>query len=83
MAALTYVLKSRSWISPGLGYCVITVALATAADTMTVTELTNIKDTVAVRLDTGAEVPCTEAANVVTIGAGPADTPLLIVVTGW
>ena len=83
MAALTYVLKSRSWISPGLGYCVLTVALATTGDTVTVTELTTIQDTVAVRLDTGNAVLCSEATNVVTIGATAVASPMLIVVTGW
>ena len=67
----------------GLKYLVVEVASATAADTVTVGELAAIKDTLAMRLDTGAEVACTEATNIVTIGAGPAATPMLIIVSGW
>lgn len=67
----------------GLKYLVMEVDDATAADTVTVGELTSIKDTIAFRLDTGAEIDCTEATNVVTIGAGPSSTPMLIIVSGW
>ena len=67
----------------GLKYKVMEVDEATAADTVTVGELAAIKDTVCIRLDTGAEVACTETTNVVTVGAGPSDTPLLIIVSGW
>ena len=67
----------------GLKYLVLEVESATATDTVTVGELTSIKDTVAIRLDTGAEIDCTEGTNVVTIGAGPAATPMMIVVSGW
>jgi len=84
MAVLTETVKFRGGMRGiGLKYLVMEVDEATAADTVTVDEVAAIKDTVCVRLDTGAEVPCTEATNVVTIGAGPANTPLLIVVTGW
>lgn len=67
----------------GLKYLVLEVEDADASDTVTVGELTSIKDTVAIRLDTGAEVDCTEATNVVTIGSGPSSTPMLIIVSGW
>lgn len=86
MAALTYATVYRGGMSGaayGLRYLVIEVESATAADTVTINEYTNIKDTVAIRLDTGAEVDCTEATNVVTIGSGPSSTPMLIIVTGW
>ena len=67
----------------GLRYVVAEIKAGTAADTVTFSELTAIKDTIAMRLDTGAEVDCTEATNVATIGAGPSDTPMLIIVSGW
>ena len=67
----------------GLRYIIAEVKSATAADTVTFDELTAIKDTIALRLDTGAEVDCTEATNVVTVGAGPASTPMMICVSGW
>jgi len=67
----------------GLRYIIAEVHSATAADTWTVSEFTAIKDTVCIRLDTGAEVDCTEATNIVTVGAGPAATPLMICVSGW
>ena len=67
----------------GLKYLVLEVESATAADTVTVGELNSIKDTIAFRLDTGAEILCTETTNVVAIGAGPANTPMMIVVSGW
>jgi hypothetical protein len=84
MADLTEVVKYRGGMRGyGLKYLLLEVDSATAADTVTVGELTSIKDTVAIRLDTGEEIDCTEATNIVTIGAGPADTPMLIVVSGW
>lgn len=67
----------------GLRYIIAEVKSATAADTVTFSELTAIKDTVCIRLDTGTEVDCTEATNVVTVGAGPASTPLMVCVAGW
>lgn len=67
----------------GLRYIIAEVKSATTADTVVFSELTAIKDTVAIRLDTGAETPCTEATNTVTIGAGPAATPMMICVSGW
>ena len=67
----------------GLRYIIAEVKSATAADTVVFSELTAIKDTVAIRLDTGVDTPCTEATNIVTIGAGPATTPMLICVSGW
>lgn len=67
----------------GLKYLVMEVEDADASDQVTVGELTTIKDTVAIRLDTGVAVECTEATNVVTIGSGPSSTPMLIIVTGW
>ena len=66
----------------GLRYLILEVDNATAADTVTVGELTAVTDTVCLQLDSGAEVSCTEATNVVTIGAGPAASPLLIIVSG-
>ena len=84
MADLTERIVHRSGASGyGLKYKLLEVEDATVADTVTVGELSIIKDTVCLRLDTGAEVTCTEATNIVTIGAGPADTPLLILVSGW
>ena len=67
----------------GLKYLVTEIASANSGDTATIGELTKIKDTIAFRLDTGAEVDCTEATNVVTIGSGPSNTPILIIVSGW
>lgn len=67
----------------GLRYLVLEIQSATASDTVTVDELETIKDTVCLRLDTGATIDCTEATNVVTIGSGPSETPLLIVISGW
>ncbi len=84
MATLTANIVYRS--APrgeGLRYVIAEVKAATAADTWTVSELTAIKDTITLRLDTGAEVDCTEATNVVTIGAGPSSTPMMICVSGW
>jgi len=84
MADLTETVVYRGGMrGSGLKYLVCEVDAATAADTVTIGELSSIKDTITIRLDTGAEVACTEATNVVTIGAGPASTPMLIVVSGW
>ena len=84
MADLTETVKYRGGMrSFGLKYLVLEVDSATAADTVTVGELSTIKDTVAIRLDTGVAVDCTETTNVVAIGAGPAATPMLIIVSGW
>lgn len=83
MAALEGTVVHRGGMrGEGLRYLVYEVESATAADTLTV-DLNAIKDTLAMRIDTGAEVACTEATNVVTIGAGPATTPMLIIVSGW
>lgn len=84
MAAITPTVVYRN--SPkgeGLRYIIGEIKSATAADTWTVSELTAIADTICLRLDTGAEVDCTEATNTVTVGAGPAATPLMICVSGW
>lgn len=67
----------------GLKYLVCEVSSASSGDTATIGEITAIKDTIAIRLDTGVEVNCTEATNVVTIGTGPSSTPMLIIVSGW
>ena len=84
MADLTETIVYRGGMrGSGLKYLVMEVEEATAADTVTIGELASIKDTITIRLDTGAEVDCTEATNVVTIGAGPSDTPMLIIVSGW
>lgn len=84
MADLTETIVHRGGMrGSGLKYLVCEVDDATAADTVTIGELDAIKDTIAFRLDTGVEVDCTEATNVVTIGAGPSSTPMLIVVSGW
>jgi hypothetical protein len=84
MAVLTETVVYRGGMrGSGLKYLVMEVSDATAADTVTVGELDAIKDTIAFRLDTGAEVDCTEATNVVTIGSGPSATPMLIIVSGW
>jgi hypothetical protein len=83
MADLTETVVYRGGMrGSGLKYVVLE-ATGDASDTVTVGELDTIKDTVCLRLDTGAEVDCTEATNVVTIGSGPSDTPLLIIVSGW
>jgi len=55
---------------------------ATAGDTVTVGELTVVSDTVAISQSDGAAFNCTEATNIVTLGAGPADDDILILVTG-
>ena len=84
MAVLTETVVYRGGMrGSGLKYLVMEVSDATAADTVPVGELDTIKDTIAFRLDTGAEVDCTEATNVVTIGSGPSSTPMLIIVSGW
>lgn len=84
MADLTETVVYRGGMrGSGLKYLVMEVESADASDTVTVGELKSIKDTIAFRLDTGAEVDCTEATNVVTIGSGPSDTPMLIIVSGW
>jgi len=84
MTDLTEVVVYRGGMrGSGLQYLVLEVESADASDTVTVGELTAIKDTVAIRLDTGAEVDCTEATNIVTIGSGPSSTPMLIIVSGW
>ena len=84
MAELTETIVYRGGMrGTGLKYLVCEVEDATATDTVPIGELASIKDTIAIRLDTGAEVDCTEATNVVTIGAGPASTPMLIIVSGW
>ena len=67
----------------GLRYIIAEVKSASAEDTWTVSELTAIKDTVGIRLDTGVAVLFTEATNVVTVPAGPDSTPLMICVSGW
>jgi hypothetical protein len=84
MGAITcsVIYRSRNH-GEGLRYLIAEVDSATAGDTWTVSELTAIKDTICLRLDTGEEVDCTEATNVVTVGAGPSTTPLMICVAGW
>jgi len=69
----------------GLKYLVLEVENASVDDTVTVGELTTIKDTVAFELDDGAAVPCTETTNVITIDTGGtlANKPLAILVSGW
>jgi len=67
----------------GLRYIIAEVKAATAADTVVFSELTAIKDTIAIRLDTGVAVACGQATNIVTIPAGPADTPMMICVSGY
>jgi len=84
MADLTETVVYRGGMrGSGLKYLVIEIDEADATDTVTVEELNSIKDTVAIRLDTGVAVDCTESDNVVTIGSGPSSTPMLIVVSGW
>ena len=84
MAALTCTIVYKSLPKgEGLHYIIAEVSSATAADTWTIDEYTAIKDTICIRLDTGAEVDCTEATNVVTVGAGPSSTPLMFCVSGW
>jgi hypothetical protein len=84
MADLTETVVHRGGMrGSGLKYLVMEVESATAGDTVTVGDLNSVKDTIAFRLDTGAEVDCMEATNVVTVGAGPSSTPMLIIVSGW
>ena len=84
MAALEYTIVFRSGArGAGLKVLALEIVSATAADTVTVAEFIKVSNSLAFRLDTGGTVTCTEATNVVTIGAGPATTPMLIVVAGW
>lgn len=85
MADLTETIVYRGGMrGTGLKYLVLEVPSADTSDTITVGELSKIKDTVAFRLDTGVEVDCTEATNVVTVGGtGLSDMPMVIIVTGW
>lgn len=64
-------------------WLVLRVASATAADEVTVAQLSDIAHNYCIRLDTLAEVTNTEATNVITIGTGPSSTALLIFVYGY
>ena len=88
MAALSYVVVFRGGMggaSYGLRYLILEVESADADDTVTVSEYTTVKDTVAIELDTGAEVSCSEATNVITIDPAGAlsDKPVSILVSGY
>ena len=49
---------------------------------MTVSELSKITDTVALEMETGAALACTEATNVVTIGGAVTSLDCIIMVSG-
>ena len=86
MADLTETVVYRGGMrGAGLKYLVFEAASASADDTVTVGELAAIKDTVAIELDSGAEVTCSEATNVVTVdpGGALASKPIAVLVSGW
>lgn len=85
MVALDYdVVLRRGMLGAGLKILVLDIASADASDTVTVAEFDNaVKDTVCIQTDTGAEVSCTESGKIITIGAGPSDTPLIIMCSGY
>jgi len=67
----------------GLRYIVAEVKVASTNDTVIFDELTEVHDTVAIQLDTGVEVACSEGTNVVTVGGAVANVPMLFCVSGW
>jgi len=68
MTDLTEVVVHRGGLRGyGLKYLVLEVSSASADDTVTVGELGTVKDAVAFEMDTGVEVSCSEATNVVTV----------------
>ena len=84
MAALTgNIVYRNAPKGEGLRYIVIEVKSATSADTYTVSEWTKVKDVVCIEVDTGAELACTEATNVITIGGAVTTVPLAIMTSGW
>ena len=82
MAALDYTIIGSK---EGTKYksLILQVNDATAADTVTVAQLTDITLMYCVRLDTHAAQTNTEATNVITIGSGPLSTDLHIYVYGY
>ena len=82
MASLTPVYLWRSGSGFGLRALLVRVDDATAADTVTIGELTKVEDVVAISQSDGAAFACTEATNVVTLGAGPLDDDVLLLITG-
>lgn len=84
MASLSYVVVHRSGSRGyGLKYLILEVEQADANDTVTIDEFNVVADTLALETDSGAEVACTEATNVVTIGGAISDKPLAIMVSGY
>ena len=69
----------------GLKYLIVEVESASADDTVTVGELSTVKDTVAFEMDTGAAVSCTESGNVVTVdpSGSLSSKPVVLMVSGW
>jgi hypothetical protein len=82
LAALTPIYIGRYGGGYGLRYKWIIVSAASQNDTVTVSELDTITDTVAVQMDTGAEVTCSEATNVVTVAGALTSKDLMILVSG-
>lgn len=82
MASLTPIYLWRSGSGFGLRALLVRVNDGTAADTVTIGELTTVSDVVAISQSDGAAFACTEATNVVTLGAGPADDDILLLITG-
>ena len=67
----------------GLKYLIAEVENATTNDTVTIGEMVEIKASVALRIDSGSSCACTNATNVVTITGVVANTPLVLIVSGW
>ena len=83
MASLTPIYVWRWGSGYGLRYILLIVKDADTNDTVTVSELTAITDTVGIKMDDGSALTCTEATNVVTITtAAMADEDCLILVSG-
>ena len=83
MASLTPIYIKRVGTSGyGLRYKLFIVENASQNDTVTVDELDTVIDTVALQMDDGAAVTCTEATNVVTISGALTSKDCLILVSG-
>ena len=67
----------------GLKYLIAEVESATTNDTVTIGEMVEIKAAAAIRIDTGSLCTVTTATNVVTITGVVANTPLVLMVSGW
>lgn len=82
MAALTPVYLHRFGGGYGLRYILFLVSNADQNDTVTISELDAVTDTVGVDMTDGAALTCTEATNVVTITSAVTDHDCLILVSG-